>query len=307
MILGCGDIGQRLALQAALANWRIIGVRRNAPAITGLLAAHQDFSYRQADLTQVNQLQEILPEQLDYLVVTMTPSERTEAGYQTAYVKTAQVLQQALKQRNLAPKRILFISSTSVYGQSDGEAVNEQSPAQPHSYAGKTLLEAEAVYQHSPHPSCVVRFSGIYGPGRFRLIEQALATQPANVTGSPQYSNRLHIEDCAAILQHLLIQCEQGSELEPLYIGTDSEPSDLSAVRHWLREQAEKQLSSLPTLVEPTPSARKTGDYARSSKRLSNERLLSSGYRFIYPSYHQGYQPVLDEYIDQHCPEGKLL
>jgi len=305
MILGCGDIGQRLAQQTSLADWRIIGVRRNAPAISGPLADHKHFSYRQADLTQVDQLRDILPEQLDYLIVTMTPSERTEAGYQTAYVETAQVLQLALAQRQLQPKRIVFISSTSVYGQSAGEEVNEQSHAQPQSYAGKTLLDAEAIYQHGPHPSSVVRFSGIYGPGRFRLIEQALAEQPAASTESPQYSNRLHIEDCAAILAHLLNQCEQGIQLEPLYIGTDSEPSDLNAVRHWLREQAQIQMSCLPTLPAPTPSARKAGGYSRSSKRLSNARLLSSGYHFIYPTYRQGYQVVLDEYINQHSFEGQ--
>jgi len=297
MILGCGDIGQRLAQQPTLANWRIIGVRRNAPTISGPLAAHKDFSYRQADLTQIDQLLDTLPEQLDYLVVTMTPSERTEAGYQAAYVETAQVLQLALEQKKLQPKRIFFISSTSVFGQCEGEEVNEQSPAQPKSYAGQTLLKAEAIYQHGPHSSSVVRFSGIYGPGRFRLIEQALAAQPAATAANPQYSNRLHIEDCAAILQHLLNQCEQGVQLEPLYIGTDSEPSDLDVVRQWLRTQARSQMGNLPKLPEPTPSARKVGGYIRSSKRLSNKRLLDSGYHFIFPTYRQGYQVVLDEYI----------
>lgn len=302
MILGCGDIGQRLAQQTALADWRIIGVRRSLPNVEGPLSLHPSFSYRQADLTDLSQLCAILPEQLDYLVVTMTPSERSEAGYQSAYVDTAKVIEQALKQADLTPKRIIFVSSTSVYGQSNGETVDELSPAKPSSYAGSKLLEAEKVYNDSPFPNSLVRFSGIYGPGRFRLIEQALSADAdfSETALTPQYSNRLHIEDCANILQHLLTRCERGEVLSPLYIGTDSEPSDLNAVRLWLRDQAQLQFDRLPALPAQKPSARKSGGYSRSSKRLSNQRLLDSGFNFSYPTYREGYQPVLDQYVEQY-------
>lgn len=306
MILGCGDIGQRLAIHPTLANWRIFGVRRSKAVASGALADHSGFSYCQADISQPEQLQAILPTELDYLLVTMTPSERSAQGYQRAYVDTATVLQQTLQQVGIRPKRIFFVSSTSVFGQSDGEAVDERAAAEPSSYAGQKLLAAEAVYQASSPPSSVVRFSGIYGPGRFRLIEQALATELSTASaGAPQYSNRLHIEDCAAILAHLLQQSEQGATLDDLYIGTDCEPSELHEVRGWLRSQAQLQLDPLPNIAPAAPSARKapaknsTG-YSRSSKRLSNQRLLDTGYQFIYPTFREGYQPVLDEYIEQY-------
>lgn len=297
MILGCGDIGTRLVQTPALQHWQMIGVRRSLPdpMPSGL---PESFEYRCADITNPTQLAAILPERLDYLLVTMTPSERNDAGYEQAYVQSAKVALQLLQENNLQPKHILFVSSTSVYGQSQGEQVDENSPAETASFAGRRLLEAEAVYQASGITTTCVRFSGIYGPGRFRLITQALSEPEQQTISEPQFSNRIHIHDCVAVLSHLLCAAEKGAPLDDVYIATDSSPSDLSEVKAWLKQNT---LDALPNIQiqPPKASPRKMKGYQRSSKRLSNQRLLNTGFAFTYPTYREGYRPVLDEFIAQ--------
>merc|ERR1711879_463797 len=72
-----------------------------------------------------------------------------------------------------APLRLLFVSSSSVYHQMQGEWVDETSETQPSSFAGQELLAAEQALLKHAIPGTIVRFTGIYGPGRNRMIEQA--------------------------------------------------------------------------------------------------------------------------------------
>lgn len=273
-LLGCGDIAQRLALELAKSDhYKLTGIRRSA-------SESPHIEYRQADATSLSSLRHAMPEYSDVIVITMTPSERSDEGYRQAYVLSAQNLLQVLEHQQ-SPRLILFVSSTSVYAQSSGEWVDETSPTLPTSFSGKRLLEAEQVLATSPYNTSVVRFSGIYGPGRHRVVQQVrdgkgVATEPV------LYSNRIHVDDCAAILAHLI----QKHDLEPLYIASDSNPSPLAQVTEWMAEQLGFDESHLVTA--PTPS---TG---RASKRCRNTRLLNSGFTFEYPTFQQGYTQVLN-------------
>ena len=116
---------------------------------------------------------------------------------------TVTALLNTLASLNTQPRLIVFVSSTSVYGQKDASWVNEDSPAEPVSYSGKRLLEAEQLLLDSPHTICNVRFSGIYGPGRQRLIRQVI--EGHGTAKEPLlYSNRIHADDCAGVLAHLI-------------------------------------------------------------------------------------------------------
>lgn len=280
-LLGCGDIGQRLA-ELLPDNTDVVGIRRSA-------CEHPRIDYRQADLNDPDNLNTSLPQHSDVIVMTLTPSEYSDEGYQRAYVDTVKNLLAALESRT-PPQLILFVSSTSVYGQSDGEWIDETSATEPRGYAGKRLLEAEQLLTDSAYATCVVRFSGIYGPGRQRLIQQVRDGKgaPAGNDGA-LYSNRIHVDDCAGVLAHLmrrqLIQKEQTTDLAPLYLASDCEPSDLGDVKQWLAQQ----MGYGPDHLQPGPEAP-----SRASKRCSNQRLLDSGYRFQYPTYQQGYRQVLD-------------
>lgn len=229
------------------------------------------------------ELARLLPDVPDVIVMTPTPDERSDSGYAQAYGGSVQALLDYLERSSgAAPRLILFASSTGVYGQQQGEWVDENSSTEPANFTGQRLLEAEQRLLNSPYQSCIVRFSGIYGPGRQRLIQQVVRGQTAPATPLV-YSNRIHADDAAAVLAHLL----QQPALDNCYIATDCDPAPIHEVHQWLG--AELGLDATP------------GNTAseRGSKRCNNARLLSTGFQFRYPSYRQGYLSVLDEFRRQ--------
>jgi nucleoside-diphosphate-sugar epimerase len=188
----------------------------------------------------------------------------------------------ALASRGQSVRRLIFVSSTSVYGQSKGEWVDENSPTKPGQFSGKRLLEGERLVLGSSIGGLVVRFGGIYGRGANRLLQQVLKGSPCQES-PPLYTNRIHRDDCVEVLRHLLTL----SEPEQIYLGVDSEPAAQCAVMDWLAQQLDVPV--------PSRSAAKAsrGERLRTSKRCRNARLLSTGYRFRYPSFRDGYQAIL--------------
>ena len=106
------------------------------------------------------------------------------------------------------------------------------------------------------------------------------------MSGSPvMYSNRIHRDDCAGVLAHLIDLTLAKRPIEPLYLASDCEPAPLHEVMTWLA----KQLKVASTATIQSPLRR------RASKRCDNSRLVESGYVFQYPSYREGYAHVLRE------------
>lgn len=275
LILGCGDLGQRLAAQLPEGQYRVVGVRRSPPADTSSL------TYRQSDLSQPDTLRPLLAEPPDIIVITMTPDERNDAAYRRAYVDTCVHVVNTLKALRQSPTLLLFVSSTGVYGQQDGSWVDETSPTEPESFSGQRLLEAEAIIRASGFSHCIVRFSGIYGPGRTRLIEQV---RQGRAVLSAAFTNRIHADDCAGVLAHLIDKARRGIEQESLYLATDSTPAPMAEVVNWLAMQLK---------VDRAIFAPDQLDNERGNKRCANQRLLDSGYRLRYPGYQQGYAALL--------------
>lgn len=278
LLLGCGDIAQRLASRLG-EKYTITGVRRQPRPVPGL-------ELLQADCRALDDMRRVLQQPQDVIVMTMTPSDSSDLGYQQAYVDTMKTLLQALSEQAYQPRLILLVSSTSVYGQQQGEWVDEQSPTEPSHYSGKRLLEAERLLRVSPYRHCIVRFSGIYGPGRRRLIDQVIAGHGTAKTPL-LYSNRIYIDDCVGVLAHL-IEKQKTRTIDPLYLASDSAPVALYEVKQWLAEQ----LGYGPEYLQPK-SLESLGRNLRSSKRCSNQRLLESGYLFECPTFREGYRRVL--------------
>jgi nucleoside-diphosphate-sugar epimerase len=179
---------------------------------------------------------------------------------------------------------MFFTSSTAVYGQIHGEWVDETSETSPEGFAGLRLLEAEELLVRGPFAATVVRMAGIYGPGRVRLINQVMRGEALCHEGERRYTNRIHRDDCAGILRHLMAL---GSP-EVVYLGADNEPADQSEVLRWLA----KRLGVPMPRTEPRAAVppRKT----QSNKRCRNSLLLETGYRFRYPTFREGYEAILD-------------
>ena len=173
----------------------------------------------------------------------------------------------------------MFTSSTAVYAQADGEWVDERSPTLPTAFNGRRLLEAEQLlFAHAPG-GVVLRLGGIYGPGRTRLLERVRRGEASYPPGTPAWSNRIHRDDCAGALAHLL----ELPDPEPVYLGVDNEPTCRRTLLEWLAARLDAP-APRPDPALPPP---------RSNKRCSNARLCASGYRFRYPDFRRGYDASL--------------
>jgi len=275
LIAGCGDVGSRLASQLLAHSWSVFGMRRSVTRLpAGVVRVAGDLFDAHCPTDWPNS-------PLDYLVYSAAATDHDEAGYRAAYIDGLGHVLSWLKQHGQQPKRLLFVSSSSVYGQQQGEWVDESSPTQALGYSGRLMLEAEQLALGSGIPASVVRLTGIYGPGREWLLSQVrqgyrVATEP------PLYGNRIHVDDAAGLLAYLLQADARGAVLDDCYIGVDDAPAPLAEVVAWLREYLGV------TEWSADASVRRAG-----SKQCSNARARALGWVPRYASYREGYAAIL--------------
>jgi nucleoside-diphosphate-sugar epimerase len=269
LIAGCGDVGTQLGVRLGAQGAQVFGLRRT---INQLPAGIHGIA---ADVTDPATLGE-LPA-CDWLFYTAAAKSRDPDVYRHTYVDGLKHLLETLP---IPPRHLFLTSSSAVYAQSRHEWVDEQSVTEPESESGRILLASEQIALNSGIPATVVRFSGIYGPGRDhlqRLVESGIAAPREPV----HYSNRIHSADCAGVLEHLLQLALQGETLKPLYLASDDAPTPIDEVMEWLA-------AKLGIKIHKRQPVRRGG-----SKRCSNRRLKASGYRFRYPDFRSGYTALL--------------
>ncbi|WP_304639287.1 SDR family oxidoreductase [Pseudomonas sp.] len=273
VIAGCGDVGSALAERLRSRGWKVYGLRRAPQALP------EGIEPIVADLTEPARPAN-WPQRVDYLVYCPAAGKRDAELYRRLYVQGLQHVLGWLAESRQKPF-VLQVSSTGVYAQSQGEWVTENSPALADSDTARALLEAEDVALRSGLPASVVRLAGIYGPGRNRLIEQVGAGVHVSAE-PPQYSNRIHRDDAAGLLEHLLLEADADELLAPCYLGVDDEPAPLHEVASWLAERLGVEL-----LAEGPGFGR------QGSKRCSNELARESGWEPQYPTFREGYAAML--------------
>lgn len=281
LIAGCGYVGQALALRLARRGDEVIAMRRGAMPD---LEARPSRSIRilHGDLKSAADLSK-LPEEVDAVVYTAGAGSPDEASYRSAYVDGVASLGECFASRGETPTRFLFASSTSVYGQSQGEWVDEDSATEPGGFRGTVLLQGEQLAARIAPESSVVRFGGIYGPGRDRLLRGVADGSVGLPAQRPYFTNRIHRDDAAGILEHLL----DLSVLQPCYVGVDAFPADLGEVVTWIAER-------LGVTPKPASSGNPTLGRGPGHKRCRNTRLVACGYRFLFPSYREGYGALIE-------------
>ncbi|RAI70398.1 SDR family NAD(P)-dependent oxidoreductase [Pseudomonas fluorescens] len=276
LIAGCGDVGSRLATQLLAAGWEVHGLRRDVSRLPeGVIGVAGDLFNKDCPATWPVGA-------VDYLVYCAAATDHDEAGYRAAYVQGLEHVLEWLNDYGQVPNRLLFVSSSSVYGQQDGEWVDEASPAVAVGYSGRVMLEAEQLALKSGMPASIVRLTGIYGPGREWLLTQVrrgyrVAVEP------PLYANRIHADDAAGLMACLLEADRRGVALDDVYIGVDDEPAALADVVNWLRGYLGV------TEWDDDSSVRRTG-----SKRCTNVRAKALGWMPKYPSFREGYAAILE-------------
>ena len=275
LIVGCGDIGNGLAEIYLARGWRVQGLRRNVEKLgAGILPLA-------ADVCDQHNVENLGPLRADYLVITLTPAGGSAEGYRAVFEDG---LNRILAAMATPPQVVLFVSSTGVYAQANNEWIDEQSPTEPDRYSGQNLLRAERAVAATGWPYSNIRFGGIYGTGRLQMLNKVIEGDCAP-TEPVHYTNRIHRDDCVGFLSHLIDKVASGDNIENCYLGVDDEPASIQDVQAWLAAELGVAYAS-----KGQPIAR-TG-----SKRCVNTRLRESGYQMKYPTFRQGFLPVLAEW-----------
>jgi len=188
-----------------------------------------------------------------------------------------------------APKKFVYTSSTSVYGQSDGSVVTEDSPTEPMAETARVLLEAERVLIEAARdrkvPAVVLRLAGIYGPERGYWLKQYLKNEARIEGEGDRILNMIHRDDAVGAIIAALERGQQGE----VYNVVDDEPVTQLSVLTWLSERLGRQLP--PAVPEDAVEGRKRGV---TSKRVSNEKLKRElGYEFRHPTFREGFAEEL--------------
>lgn len=271
LLAGCGDLGGRVAQRLLVRGDEVFALRRQPPA-------HDSSGVRwwRGDLTRVESLHE-LPRGITRLVYLPTPDRREVAAYRATFVEGLCHLLDALDPGVL--QRVLLVSSSAVYGEHAGAWVDENTPPAPLGFNGQVLLQAEQVLAARKLPAVVLRLAGLYGPGRLQLLDRLRAGQLRAPRAPPHWANRMHVDDAAAAIVHLL---DLQAPL-PLYLGVDDTPLPLDRLYDHLAS-----LIGVPTAIDgPAPAG-------VGSKRLSNARLRASGFVPRWPDARAGYAALLE-------------
>ena len=275
LVVGAGDVGGNLAVRLVQEGHDVWGLRRSEQQDeTGI-------RWIQADVTESETLVG-LPEHLDIVVYCVASPVFSREGYHEYYYRGLRHILKALRNHEL--RRVFFTSSSSVYHQSGGEWVDETSDTTPKSFAGQELLAAEQALIKNAIPGTVVRFTGIYGPGRNRMIEQARHGGHCDPEPSV-WTNRIHRDDCVNVLMHLINKTLNDEALEAVYLATDDQPATLFDVLEWLKDR----------IGEADPDHDMPEVTRRANRRCANQRLKDSGYELIYSNYQEGYDALLTD------------
>ena len=270
LIAGCGFVGNRLGESLHGAGHRVWGLRRTPQRVAAPITPLS------ADLTDLHTLRAVVPEGVTHVCYAVSAGEASEMAYRRAYVQGLSHLLQVFEERRLEP-RWVFISSTAVYAQKNGEWVDETSPTEPTHFSGQLLLQAERQLLAGTKYATVLRCAGIYGPGRDRLLRLVRSGQARYDARRPRYTNRIHRDDVAQAVAHLL-QLERPARC---YLGVDHDPAPELEVYRWLAAQL--------GAPDPAPESSPPSGRRASNKRCNGALLRNSGYRFLFPSFREGY------------------
>jgi len=280
LIAGCGEVGSALARRLVAEGAEVFGLRRRPVGLPdGVKPVALDLRDRAVGGA--------LPRGVDTLVFAAAADGSDEASYRAVYVEGLRNVLEGLAEVGPGPSRIVFTSSTSVYGQSEGEWVDERSPTDPRGFSGRVMVEAESLVadwarRHSASGTSL-RLGGIYGPGRTRLLDLVRSGRATCSEGPPTWTNRIHVEDAAAAVHHLLRLADGSGP----WIGVDDEPAEQCRVYDWL---ADRLGVERPRRV-PAEAAGPVTEPP--NRRCSNRRLRESGFRFRYPTFREGYAEMI--------------
>lgn len=275
LFVGSGDLALRTA-SALGRDWETLGLCRRPERLpAGMKGLVGDYS----DPEVFAPIAAWAP---DIIVLTLKPLGRDSEGYRAGFLAPVQALLSSLG--SLRPRRLFHVSSTRVYSESEGGWVSETSPVAADDSPAGMLAAAESALLASPHPSTVLRCAGLYGGADGMLTGRVARGELSPEQDPPRYSNRIHRDDVAGFIAHLIDGLDSGRQPEAVYNLVDNEPAPQHEVERWLARAMGVSASAA------SPAA---GSGRVASKRVGNARLRDSAYRLRYPDYRRGYAAAL--------------
>jgi nucleoside-diphosphate-sugar epimerase len=178
------------------------------------------------------------------------------------------------------PPRFAYVSSTGVYGQAAGEEVDESAATEPAEESGRVVLEAERLLRRRLPAALVLRFAGIYGPGRLIRAQALRAGEPMPGDGD-KWLNLIHVEDGA---QAVLAAIERGAP-GATYNVADDRP----VRRRDFYARLAQLLGAPPPRFVPPPEGAPPPPHERANRRVVNGRMRRElRVALRYPSYEEG-------------------
>ena len=284
VVLGCGYVGCELARQ--LDDHHVVGVRRSADGLAAVETTGAEAV--RADVTDPDSLGSV-PD-ADWLVFAASAGGRDAAAARETYVEGLRTAIEHFAGRDSPPERLVYTSSTGVYGDHDGAWVDEETPLSPATEKARVLAEAERIALDTPDgiDGTIARFGGLYGPDRYRLKRYLEGPVTAG------YLNMVHRDDAAGAIAFLLASDAGRNAVVNV---VDDEPVEKWGFADWLAERCEVPSPPKRTIEERLADEDgESNRRIRANKRVSNDRLRSLGYEFAYPTYREGYRSAIDEH-----------
>jgi len=260
LLCGHGYLGQAISRDFLAAGWNVIALSKSG----------EDGS-RACDITDSESLHNAkrFGARPDFIVHCASSGRGGADAYRSVYFEGCRNL------FDIFPGvPLLFTSSTSVYAQTDGSEVTEESPAEPDRETGKILRETEDLVLS--HGGIVARLSGIYGPHRSVILKKFLSGEAVIEEDGGRYLNQIHRDDAAAAI--LGLSSQLSTNRSQLFNLSDSHPLT--------QRECYEGLSRIFSRSLP-PSGPRDPDRKRgwTHKRVSNAKLRALGWAPRFPSF----------------------
>lgn len=265
-ILGAGYLGKKAAALWSKRNDHVTATTRHAERLPDLAHVAQKCII----LKEANE-ESLMPLALDNDTLLVTIAAASPDNYESAYLHTAQAIRQiALRTKSI--RRLIYTSSTSVYGDHHGLWVDETSELRAKSDKVKILIETEKTYESLQEIGwhvCILRLAELYGPGRELSLRLRLHKGSTLPGSGANYSNMIHQDDAVAAIDYALKH-----HLHGIYnLADDDHPT-----RQELYKSVVDKFSLPPVKWDPTYDSFHAGN-----KRVSNHKIKSEGFVFHHP------------------------
>jgi len=277
LIIGCGYLGRRVATRWLAQGHTVYGMTRTHEAELRALGIRPI----------VGDVRELLdafePPPAETVLYAVAPGRGGEQRPDDVWVLGLIHVTAALAHWSLRP-RLLFISSTSVYGQTNEEEVDETSPTTPREETGRALLRTEELLREDWPDAVILRLAAIYGPGRLLRSKTIQAGEPI-VAFPDKWLNLIHVEDGA----DAVIAAEAHGKPGRVYNICDGHP----VYRHDFYARMAKQLGAPPPRFNPPSPDLPLPAHETANRRIGNRRMREElNVELRFPSYEQGLQEL---------------